>query len=274
MTATTAETPHVRLPVEIQDLVGAGKLSIHAGWLYGLLLAHINYGRGDALVWPSRGFLAKRMGLSKTQSVDRYLKELADAGLIECERRKSDKRGNESNRYTLLMVSWPKKTSDPSPQQGTSPRPVDGTSLDPGRGHELDTGELHQEELDQRSDQSSPTSSRFAPSSGGENNEDDFDDPWTAPAQRQPSTAEKLTRKRADDRQLFLSLIDADRLRSDGTTFREGVFDTHLFYDGFRKLKVGDKKIGFPGAYLEPMYTAGADQGVWDWLLNLGVEPA
>ncbi|MEV1315416.1 helix-turn-helix domain-containing protein [Micromonospora arborensis] len=272
MTATNSESIHVRLPAEIQQYVADGKISIHAAWLYGLLLSHVNYQRGDAHVWPSRSTLATRMGMEKAKSVDRYLKQLETAGLIEKETRKSDKRGNESNRYTLMVVSWPKEHRDPSPQLGTTPVVQPGTSLAPGWGHELEQPQLHEDELNQRSDQSGTTSDRFA-HSGGDEDSDDFASEWDLPRQRQPSTAEKLTRKRVDDRELFLKLIEAHRLRSDGSTFNEGVFDVDLFYDGFRKVKIGNKKIGFPGAYIESMCTDGYGRGIEDWLLSIGLEP-
>ncbi|SCL74136.1 hypothetical protein [Micromonospora peucetia] len=67
MSATDDETSHLRIPTEIQDFVAAGKLTIHAAWLYGLLLRHINYTRGDAHVWPSRSNLAKRMQFKNTR---------------------------------------------------------------------------------------------------------------------------------------------------------------------------------------------------------------
>ncbi|GGM27495.1 hypothetical protein GCM10011608_10330 [Micromonospora sonchi] len=153
------------------------------------------------------------------------------------------------------------------------PGEADGTPRPDGRSN--NTPPEHTRETPQRSDQSSPTSSRSAPSSGGVNDEDDFEDPWATPApppQRQASTAEKLTRKRADDRELFLSLVNAEGLRSDGSLFGEGVWTVDAFYDAFRRMK-RKKPIGFPGAYVEPMYAANEDQGVRDWLLTLGLEP-
>lgn len=209
------------------------------------------------------------------RTAEKSITRLRDLGLLTSKRRYRADGSISGCDYVLRDIP-------PSPDEGDNaggvpsistvpPGEADGTPRPDGRSS--NTPPEHTRETPQRSDQSSPTSSRFAPSSGDVNDEDDFDDPWNVPAPRQPSTGEKLTRKRADDRALFMSLIDAERLRSDGSTFREGVFDTHLFYDGFRKLRVGDKKIGFPGAYLEPMYAANADQGVLDWLLTLGVEP-
>lgn len=274
MTATPPPDLHVRLPVELHDLVEAGKLTINAAYLYGLLLTHLNYTRGDAHVWPSRSNLAKRMNLKNARAVDRYIAELTGAGLVEKECRRNEQRNvNDTNRYTLLCVSWPKESAaGGSAPQHTTPGVPERTTLVSQSAHELEEPQLDQGELDQRSDQSGTTSDRFAHSSGGAT-ESDFGDPWAVPAQRQPSTAEKLTKKRIDDRTLFNDLIDARRLRSDGSTFREGVFDAHLFYDGFRKVKIGDKKIGFPGAYIEGM-CGDYGRGVEDWLLSLGLEPA
>ncbi|MEV1013813.1 helix-turn-helix domain-containing protein [Micromonospora sp. NPDC049801] len=274
MTATPPPDLHVRLPVELLDLVATGKLTINAAYLYALLLTHLNYGRGDTHVWPSRSNLAKRMNLKNARAVDRYIAELIDAGLVEKEcRRNEQKKVNDTNRYTLLCVSWPEKNSARgSAPQHTTPGMPEHTTLVSHSAHELEEPQLDQGELDQRSDQSGTTSSRFAPSSGG-TNRDNFPDPWALPAQRQPTTGEKLTRKREDDRNRFLNLINAKRLRSDGSTFNEGVFDVDLFYDGFRKVKIGDKKIGFPGAYVESM-SGDYGRGVEDWLLSLGIEPA
>ncbi|MER7166756.1 hypothetical protein ABT336_11930 [Micromonospora sp. NPDC000207] len=271
MSAPDTESSHVRLPTEIQDLVYEEKLTIHAGWLYGLLLRHLNYKRGDAHVWPSRSNLAKRMRFKNARAVDRYLDELAEAGLIEKERRRKGE-VNDTNRYTLLLVSWPKEHSGGSEPQHTTPSGLENTTLVRHSTPELDGRQLDEGELEERSDQSGSPSGRSAPSGAGER-EIEHDDPWSAPAARQPSTGERLTRKREDDRALFASLIEAHRLRSDGSTFREGVFDTHLFYDGFRKVKIGEKKIGFPGAYIESMCAEGYGRGVEDWLLSVGLEP-
>ncbi|SCL46814.1 hypothetical protein [Micromonospora peucetia] len=273
MSATDDETSHLRIPTEIQDFVAAGKLTIHAAWLYGLLLRHINYTRGDAHVWPSRSNLAKRMQFKNTRAVDRYLTELAAAGLIETERRRKGE-ANDTNRYTLLLVSWPKTpaTRGGAPQH-TTPSALKNTTLVSHSAPELEELQLDEHELDQRSDQSSLPSGRFAPS-GADETQSRFADEWNPPAQRQPSTAKKLTQQRIDDRATFLSLINAGHLRSDGTTFGKGVWTVDAFYNAFRKLKSTKKPIGFPGAYIEGMAERDPDNGVEDWLLTLGLEPA
>ncbi|MFJ8301346.1 hypothetical protein ACIQ9R_36345 [Streptomyces sp. NPDC094447] len=50
--------------------------------LYDALAAHVNVGRADGKVWPTRLLLAMMLGWSREQSVDPYLRQLSKAGAI------------------------------------------------------------------------------------------------------------------------------------------------------------------------------------------------
>ncbi|MEU0078458.1 hypothetical protein ABZY58_11230 [Micromonospora tulbaghiae] len=118
--------------------------------------------------------------------------------------------------------------------------------------------------------QGSTTAGRSAPSGGGKR-EPDGGGINDVPSG--PSDAERLTRKRLADRDLFLELVEAEHIRSDGTRFTEGLYRADQFYEAFRRMKY-PKPIGFPGAYIQPMHNASPGSGVRDWLLTLGLEPA
>lgn len=207
------------------------------------------------------------------RTAEKSITRLRELGLLVSKRRYRTDGSIAGCDYQLRDV--PPALSEPDEAEGVPsistvpPGEADGTSRPDGRSN--NTPPEHTRETPHRAEQSSTTSGRFAPSSGGER-DDDEDDVWNSTAQQQPSTAEKLTRKRADDRDLFIDLINAQRLRSDGSLFGEGVWETRLFYDAFRKLK-RKKPIGFPGAYIAGMCREDDDHGVQDWLLTLGLEP-
>lgn len=150
------------VPEELFDLVADGKLSKNAAWLYAVLLRRHNRTRADDDVWPSRSTLAKELGLKKPTSVDGYMDELKEQGLVDsAERRSGGLR--RSNRYTLNLVvpNAPHEANPPaetsvSPAQPATPKtgqryPQMGATVAPKRGQELDEGELHQGELHQPS---------------------------------------------------------------------------------------------------------------------------
>ncbi|MEV2239562.1 helix-turn-helix domain-containing protein [Micromonospora sp. NPDC049891] len=262
MTATSTETPHVRLPAEIQDLVAAGTISLHAGWLYGLLLAHINYRRGDAHVWPSRGTLAKRMGFKNSRAVDRYLDELVGAGLVEKERRRNGQ-VNESNRYTLLMVSWPKQPAGGSAQPDTTlginripPVVSDSTP-------ELDEPQLDEEEPDPWGiEPNRSPSTRFAPSGAG----DGDSQTERLPNQRRPAPQETGSWW-LDDRDTFQSIM-GERIESKGVKdWNRGTFPAEAVYDALRQRK--DNQIDRPGSYVASLMDK-PDEALENWMLREG----
>ncbi|MEU8334773.1 helix-turn-helix domain-containing protein [Micromonospora tulbaghiae] len=263
MTATPAESRHVRLPEEIQQAVADGTISIQAGWLYGLLLSHINYQRGDAHVWPSRSTLAARMGMQKAASVDRYLKELVDAGLVEKETRKSEKHGNESNRYTLLVVSWPKTPRDPSPQLGTTPSPQLRASLAPGEGHELDEPQLDEAELHRpEEEENSTTSGRFAPFGGGDT------DSQPSAAEDRPPVPQQRGNWWLNDRDAFRAVIGPKVVSEGAKNWNRGTFDSDAVYNALRQRK--PKPIDRPGSYVTALVNERGGDALDNWLLGEG----
>jgi hypothetical protein len=54
--------------------------------LYNTIAAHVNVGRGDDEAWPTRLMLAEMLGFSREQSVDRYIRQLEEAGAIDTDR--------------------------------------------------------------------------------------------------------------------------------------------------------------------------------------------
>lgn len=266
MSATEDETQHIRLPVEIQDLVFAGKLTINAGWLYGLLLRHINYKRGDTHVWPSRSNLAKRMQFKNARAVDRYLDELADACLIEKERRRNGE-VNDSNRYTLLLVSWPKNLA---PEGGSAPQPttpgaLEHTTLVRHSAPELDEPQLDPWELDPGTEQNSTTSSRCAPSGGdvaqgdAQNTEDEASD------NEEPTGNFWL-----NDRDAFRRIMGSRIVAEGSEGWPRGVYDVDRIYSELRVRKV--RRIPRPGRYVSSLLVKEDGRALENWLLREGFE--
>jgi hypothetical protein len=146
--------------------------------LYLLLVAHINQGRGDTKVWPSKAHLAEMLSFTKPDTLDKYLNELYAACLVTVKRTKSDRGLRSRNTYTVRMSpplpnydislsEWyqnknkipaqpvppttglPSRLKQETPGQDVPPStgvrtPVDGGYVPPSTGVELE--ELKQEE--------------------------------------------------------------------------------------------------------------------------------
>ncbi|WP_427422682.1 hypothetical protein [Lysinibacillus fusiformis] len=69
---------------------------------------------------------------------------------------------------------------------------------------------------------------------------------------------------RVEDRALFRELL-GDKLRSDGSQWSKGVFETNAFYDAYRKVK----KHRWPGRRIQKIAD---DTGLDDWLIDEGLE--
>lgn len=69
---------------------------------------------------------------------------------------------------------------------------------------------------------------------------------------------------RDEDRERFRGLL-GDKLRSDGTKWREGVYDVDAFYDAYRKIR----KHRWPGLRLQKIED---DLGLENWLIDEGLE--
>lgn len=158
MTDGEPQEPFVKLPFEVLDLVAAGKLTMQAGWLYALMMTHLNYKRADRKVWPSRRSLAERMRFKNIRAVDRYITELVEAKLIERERRCDDVKVNDTNMYTLLLVCETKEPEGvvsastlPSAPQNTRGSALENTRVVSHSAPELEELQLDEEQLDQRS---------------------------------------------------------------------------------------------------------------------------
>jgi hypothetical protein len=267
----------VLVPADLVAMVAERKISKEAGWLYIVLLGHHNRTRKDNDVWPSRQVLAEGMGLSKPQSVDKYLAELRDAGLIVSEQRKRAGTFNTSSKHTLLLfvprtdeeIAARKARHEAIPYNGQR-YPRQRTAAIPSRGYELEEVEL--EELNDV-DSMRGTSGRSAPASARDGKSkdqlpDDYD-PWSA------------TGNRSHERPTWENWHDADRekfrrlvgnvLVSDGSKWDKGRFSADGFYRAFRAMEKNRKR--WPGEYVEALSTAG-DYGIEDWLLDQGLTRA
>jgi DNA-binding transcriptional regulator YhcF (GntR family) len=93
-----------RPPVIIieESVVDKYNLPPLAGWLYIVIVRHINRKSGEA--FPSVARLAKLANMSRA-SVIRYTKVLEEANLISVTREKADVGDNEVNHYRLLTTS-------------------------------------------------------------------------------------------------------------------------------------------------------------------------
>lgn len=115
--AVSSATPSVQPSgfTAIPNWVLAAGLSPQALALVVYLAQHVNTGRGDRCVWPSRARLAALMGYRKAASVDRYLAELAAAGIITTRTRHRADGGQTSNAYLLfaLPAQQPPRTDEP-----------------------------------------------------------------------------------------------------------------------------------------------------------------
>ncbi|MET8278321.1 hypothetical protein [Micromonospora sp. NPDC005174] len=265
MTATSPPDLHVRLPVELLDLVAAGKLTVNAAYLYALLLTHINYQRGGAHVWPSRSNLAKRMSLKNARAVDRYIAELIGNGLVEKECRRNELRNvNDTNRYTLLLVSWPEKNSARgSAPQHTTPGMPEHTTLVSQSAHELEEPQLDQGELDRPcTEENRSPSTRFAPSGAG-----DFDS-QPAAVDDQPSIPQQRGNWYLNDRDDFRATL-GERIMSQGVkNWNRGTFPTNAVYDALRQRQ--ENPIDRPGSYVASLLDKQGGDALDNWLLREG----
>lgn len=268
----------VQLPIELFDLVAEGKLSKNAAWLYALLLGHVNRKRGNTKVWPSRKHLARRMRMTQTRAVDRYIDELVDAGLMDRDRRRNGE-VNDTNLYTLKLTVLGGSAQESTTRRGNGDDAADGVVHSPAlpsaqpstrgsaqenkgvvhsRAPEPDEAKPHEEEPE-GTELSGPTSDRSAPF-GGDDETDDDADPMD----------DDLTDKRSKDRALFRQLTGG-KLRSDGSKWSEGVYTSDAVYTALRKRK---PPIVFPGSFMEYLEGKNAAGGIADWLLSEGLEPA
>lgn len=285
LTAPDEGATFVIVPSALRTFVAEGGLSRDAGWLYFVLLSHHNRGRKDDDVWPSRAVLAREMGMTKPDSVDKYLAELRDAGLIVSEQRRRSGNMKTSSKHTLRLVAprTPAEVADRI-KRSAADTPAPGYRYPrqrnpdtPVRGYELEEVEL--EEL-KDVEAMSRTSGRFAPGSARHGNSidqktvEDWNDPWDtaearAHANNGPRSHERATYENWHDRdrQTFVAHV-GEVLISDGSKWKEGRYTSTAFYNAFRLKKENRKR--WPGQYLETLSGTG-DDGVNDWLIDQGL---
>lgn len=143
------------------DIIRETSLSRNARFLYVILSSHAD--NETRKCFPSRATLATLMDYSKAASVDPYLAELVDMGLISVEHRVSDKGDPISNLYTVKRSLAEVTAGSPTdkgvvPASGLGVVPVSGppwsapadrgsplerTTVVPASGHELNPLQLH-----------------------------------------------------------------------------------------------------------------------------------
>ena len=266
----TPRRPFVAADWQLFDYVESGTISPNAAYLYLLLLKRWPKNRTDKRVWPSRETLATEMNLSRPESVDPYLRQLRDAGLISWE--KWYVGGMRArNRYTLYLIADLKERDQAGsavPLKTAQRTPVQRASDTPWTEDELEQGELSQVDLDPKKDSQRTVPPPFASLSSAadaENSSTNSAERWAAVDAKEP-----FTDWRSNDREAF-KLHAGERIKSDGNGgWRSGLFTAEAFYNAFRRRE--KKPIRWPGKFLEDLYAKGEDQMIEDWFMDQGLE--
>jgi hypothetical protein len=120
--------PYSMLP----DWVPLSGISPPAQALYWQLALHIAHGRGDRVVFPSRGHLARRLSFRQARSVDRYIDELVEIGAIDKYTGRAADRMRTRNYYVLHMA--PSGATTASGTRFSGERRCWPLSISPNRG--------------------------------------------------------------------------------------------------------------------------------------------
>lgn len=126
----------VAIPHDIFDI----KMSSPAFRLFALMTKVSDNETGK--LWHARATLAKGIGIAKVDNVDKYIKELVEAGLVTAEPRWKDAEGNTSFERTdayrertstlyTVVKRHPHKWGNSSPTAGVTPPPTEGDELEP-----------------------------------------------------------------------------------------------------------------------------------------------
>lgn len=146
------------------DWVALSDITNTAKTLFWHIAMHVNNARGDSAAWPGRAALARRLGLSRADKVDRYVKELITLGAVEKTKRERADGSNLTNHYVVHQTpppgyqgardlnevyamekagnatnsqvkgGPPKEVPPPSPQTGSPPPPKRGQGGTPNGG--------------------------------------------------------------------------------------------------------------------------------------------
>lgn len=252
------------------------------GTALNILLGIANH-EGDGGAWPSRSTLAK-YGRCTERRVKQIVSELAKAGEVRVDYQAGGLADMDDhrrpNRYQVL-VRCPDDCDGTTQHRNRERKRVDRrtgetgfppggqpASPPPGETGFPQTTPLEPPIEPTGSDQISTTSTRSAPSGGGNEDSATISNITEAPR----NGAKRLTQARTQDRQLFQDLVGADRIKSDGSEYTEGTFHADAVYEALRRRK--PRPVGWPGKFLEPIHDANPTGGVGDWLLHLGLEAA
>lgn len=106
--ASDARPPQIHIEKSVIDDYG---LNVNAGWLYVVIVSHVNGQSGVA--FPSYTRLTKLTGMSRP-TINKYIKVLEDKGLIEVIREKVDGTNERGvNHYRILPATRGSKTDLP-----------------------------------------------------------------------------------------------------------------------------------------------------------------
>lgn len=118
---------------------------------------------------------------------------------------------------------------------------------------------------DEGSEVECPTSTRFAPSGGGDKDSDLLDDPWEGVST--DDVPQPRTDWRTQDRDTFRGFLGEKILSKGVNGWNRGTFPVNAVYDSLRSK--GEKKVPWPGQYLAKI---DRDEGLENWLDNEGFE--
>lgn len=194
----------------------------------GLLVLMLSYPEN----WQfNRDWLARQTDGEGVSAVRTALTELENAGYLTRRRIRVNGRFDwEHTVYRSPQNVTPDQSSGGKPSSGI---PADGN---PPSKEELRTEDGHEDAM-----------SCLTDSVGAGDSENTFDPTW-----------------RDEDRELFRALL-GDKVRSDGTKWREGVFTADAFYRAFQK----ERKHRWPGRRLQKIHD---DMGFENWLWDEGLE--
>lgn len=237
------------------DVARDERLSYRASGLLTSILS-----RPDNWTVTAERLAAERPNGEGEKAVRATLRELEAAGYLVRQRT----RGADGRFGWVQMVYDTPQTTTTGVTAGQTISPLPPGGFPPGgnrRSQEEPRGRTVEEDVLHRS-----ASSRFTPSGGSDNDEDqqtiaETDNPEAGGAQFEDW--------RSADRALFKALV-GDHLTTDGTVWTPaGTYNTDMWYDALRKQK--RKPIRWPGRFFNELDDRG---GIEEWLAHKGLEAA
>lgn len=233
--------------------------------------------RPDSWIVSAESLARARPKQEGVKALRTVLTELERAGYLRRVRtRRGDGKFGWAQEFWDVPQSWSTSSGDVSAGGTISPKPPGG--LVPG-GFGPSKEELLKENCEEDGlDMACTTSSRFAPSGGGDSEDPKTEDSWTDPwavADEQTEGQDRAEERgswRVEDRAAFVDLVGEKITTFDHRRWREGTFAALAFYMAFRKRK--RNPILYPGRYVTELYERGQEQAIDDWLTDQGLERA